>query len=246
MPNNVIFHNNAGFDSSFSIQWDGGETGRTQVISLSGNASMDLTTLRIPTGASCWARAYVQGGPNHDSGDNFTYDPTDTSTAVYTISGGTLNPSFSLQLNTGRLSLKKSGQSWTTVTERPAPASAPGKQSPPTTTPAPTSAPTRNLANSDQTGRFVIFYDNAAFSGNFSVQWDGGETYRTDVLNPGDDTTIDLKDYLQLPAGTSCWARVYIIGGVNHDSGRNFNYDPNSNATIQYTVTGGCLTPSFN
>ncbi|HYH08512.1 MAG TPA: hypothetical protein VEK11_15760 [Thermoanaerobaculia bacterium] len=211
MPNQVIFHNNAGFATSFSIQWNGGETGRTEMTTKGDTITLDLTRISIPEGTSCWARAYVQGGPNHDSGDNFNYSRADTSTAVYTISGGTLNPSFSLSVNPSRLlvSIK--------------------------------------TASVGDAGSRVKFFDDGAFSGNFSVQWNGGETLRTETVNSGQSTnTVDLTQYTQLAAGTSCWARVYIAGGVNHDSARNFTYDPNNDATIQYTVTGGSLTPSFD
>ena len=210
MPNQVIFHNNAGFATSYSIQWNGGETGRTEMTTNGKTITMDLTRISIPEGTSCWARAYVQGGPNHDSGDNFNYSRGDTSTAVYTISGGTLNPSFSLSVS-----------------------------------PSPLLVSIR--AASVNAGNRVKFFDNGAFSANFSVQWNGGETFRTETINAGQGTnTVDLTQYTQLTDGTECWARVYVAGGVNHDSGRNFIYTRNNNATVQYTVTGGSLTPSFD
>jgi hypothetical protein len=89
----VIFHNNGGFTCSFSVQWEGGETGRTEVIALGGNVTLNLNTLTVPPQISCWARVYISGGVNHDSGRNFNYDAKG-GTAVYTISGTTLNPSF--------------------------------------------------------------------------------------------------------------------------------------------------------
>lgn len=94
MPDNVIFNNSAGFDTAFSVQWDGGQTLRTDVLSLGQTTTMDMTTGPHPSdGTSCWVRAYVNGGPNHDSGRNFDYS-SDGSTVQYTISGTTLNPSF--------------------------------------------------------------------------------------------------------------------------------------------------------
>jgi hypothetical protein len=240
MPNNVIFHNNGGFATSFSIQWDGGESGRTEMTTNGDTISMDLTVLTIPDGTSCWARAYIQGGPNHDSGDNFTYAAADTSTAVYTISGTTLNPSFSLSLNPLAVYVMKKGQSRTTAvrtSDAPVPTAA--------------SAPRAQFTSDDDSGRYVVFFNNGAFDANFSVQFAGGigESYRTSVISAGQQTSaIDLATYTAaaLPPGTSCWARVYVQGGVNHDSGRNFIYDPTSGATVQYTVTGGSLTPSFD
>ncbi|RON06247.1 hypothetical protein [Pseudomonas brassicacearum] len=98
MPYLVEFHNRAGFASSFSVQWDGGETNRTNVITAGGVEKINLRTCGVPEGTSCWARAYVQGGPNHDSGDNFDYREGDSSIASYSITGTTLNPSFSLDI----------------------------------------------------------------------------------------------------------------------------------------------------
>jgi hypothetical protein len=227
MPNQVIFHNNAAFDTSFSIQWNGGQTGRTEMTSGGNTISLDLTRISIPEGATCWARAYVQGGPNHDSGDNFNYSRADTSTAVYTISGATLTPSFSLTVNPSAVFVRTRGQYRTTVMMG-------------------TSDLLKSLTNVGDVGSRVVFYDNGAFSANFSVQWNGGETLRTETVNAGSHTNmIDLTQYTQLTAGTRCWARVYIDGGVNHDSGRNFTYEPNA-SSIEYTVTGGSLTPSFD
>lgn len=87
--------NDSGFSASFSGQWEGGETDRTMVVGgeVGAAAYIDLTKYSIPLGTSCWVRAYVQEGPNHDSGDNFTYNANGM-TAVYRITGSTLNPSF--------------------------------------------------------------------------------------------------------------------------------------------------------
>ncbi len=218
MPNQVAFHNGGAFSTSFSVQWNGGQTGRTNVVASGDTINLDLTAIAIPENTSCWARAYIIGGPNHDSGDNFNYSSTDDSTAIYTITGGTLNPSFSLSISGAGIK-----------------------------TSALSANGCKQLADGDESGRYVKFFDSGAFSCNFSVQWNGGQTLRTEKVNAGQSTdTLDLNQYVQLPAGTSCWARVYIDGGVNHDSERNFNYDPNSQATITYTVDGGSLTPSFN
>ncbi len=44
-------------------------------------------------GTSCWVRAYIHMGPNHDSGANFLFYPA--STVRYRIGGTTIKPSFS-------------------------------------------------------------------------------------------------------------------------------------------------------
>lgn len=99
----------------------------------------------------------------------------------------------------------------------------------------------------DQTGSKVIFYNNGGFVCNFSVQWDGGQTGRTESVAAGQHTDpIDLTQQSTLSSGTSCWARVYVDGGINHDSGRNFTYVTSDLTTVQYTVTGGTLNPSFD
>jgi hypothetical protein len=91
----IVEFSNQCFDtlSSFAVEWDGGETARTEII---GNttATIDLSTYNIPDGKSCWARAYVQLGPNHDSGSNFTYHPNGNS-VTYTLTGTVDSTSFS-------------------------------------------------------------------------------------------------------------------------------------------------------
>jgi hypothetical protein len=98
---------------------------------------------------------------------------------------------------------------------------------------------------SDASAGTVIFHNQGGFDCSFSIQWDGGETGRTEILSIGQTTTLDLRRYANLSPGTSCWARGYVYGGPNHDSGRNFNYDPNG-GSVDYTISGGTLNPSFN
>ena len=95
--------------------------------------------------------------------------------------------------------------------------------------------------------RYIEFHNSGAFAANFNAQWDGGQTNRTEVANAGQTVgPIDLSQYSGLASGTSLCASVFVQGGVNHDSGRNFDYNPSSNDTVQYTVSGGSLTPSFD
>src|SRR5262249_13881527 len=69
----------------------------------------------------------------------------------------------------------------------------------------------------DASASSVIFHNQGGFDCNFSVQWDGGETDRTNILSIGQTTTLDLKVYQHIPNGQSCWARCYVFGGPNHD-----------------------------
>jgi hypothetical protein len=91
----VQFNNQAAADSSFAVEYGSSETDRTRVLMAGENGLIDLSKYNIPDNQSCCARAYVQGGPNHDSGDNFTYEATSTVTVVYTLTGGVDNTSFS-------------------------------------------------------------------------------------------------------------------------------------------------------
>jgi len=97
----------------------------------------------------------------------------------------------------------------------------------------------------DASASSVIFHNQGGFDCNFSVQWDGGETDRTNILSIGQTTTLDLKVYQHIPNGQSCWARCYVFGGPNHDSGRNFNYSHDA-GSVEYTISGGTLNPSFD
>ena len=102
----IMFVNQAAADVSFSVQWDGGQTGRTPVLTAGNSATLDMTS-GPNDGTSCWARAYVQGGPNHDSGDNFTYTANSSAVVVYTLTGGVDNVSFSMR--SGEASASKRG-----------------------------------------------------------------------------------------------------------------------------------------
>ena len=89
----VTFVNSAAADSSFSVQWNGGESNRTPVLMSGQNAYIDMANTSAPEGTSCWARAYVQGGPNHDSGSNFNVG---SSNVTYILTGTVDDVSFSM------------------------------------------------------------------------------------------------------------------------------------------------------
>jgi hypothetical protein len=93
MPNQAMFINDGAFECQFSVQWQGGQSDRVPA-----NLHLDLTLLNIPEGTSCWARGYIAAGPNHDSSDNFNYSAADKEVAVYTITGTTIEQSFSLEI----------------------------------------------------------------------------------------------------------------------------------------------------
>jgi len=89
MASIVNIHNNAGFVCSFSVQWNGGGSGR-----ITGqDVEIDLDHIGVPDGADCWVRAYIGGGPTVDSGGQFTYHPN-SGAVSYTIEGSALDPSF--------------------------------------------------------------------------------------------------------------------------------------------------------
>ena len=89
----VYFNNNGEFSCRFSVKWGGGETQQTGTVNAGGSAQIDLSSYPdIPSSASCWAKAYIDDGVDHESGDNFAYG---TSNVTYTISGGSQTPSFS-------------------------------------------------------------------------------------------------------------------------------------------------------
>lgn len=100
---------------------------------------------------------------------------------------------------------------------------------------------------------WVRFCNAGSYDASYSVQWDGGETDRTRVVQesgPGPDMTasIDLSAYANV--GSSCWARAYIVGGKNHDSESNFSFPitpPNPSLPVMgITSTGGAPDPGFS
>jgi len=80
----------------FSVQWDGGESDRTSLASFNVEVSIDMDSMinPPPLGTSCWARAYLKFGPNHDSSQNFTFEHGGG--VLYTLTGTLDTPSFSM------------------------------------------------------------------------------------------------------------------------------------------------------
>ncbi|MDX6696963.1 MAG: hypothetical protein QOE65_360 [Solirubrobacteraceae bacterium] len=91
----VNFKNSAHCVSSFALEWNGGETDRTKEVKEGDTATIDLSNYaKLADGTSCWARAYVVAGTNHDSEDNFNYDLHSQLTAYYELVGSAAHPRF--------------------------------------------------------------------------------------------------------------------------------------------------------
>lgn len=97
--------NQGGFAGSFSVLWNHlgvqMESDQTSTYTNGFTKQIDLMPYAsggtISTGDSCWLRWHMVGGPNHDSGDNFTFDSGSDANVAYSITGGVLNPSFHQQ-----------------------------------------------------------------------------------------------------------------------------------------------------
>lgn len=105
MAENVRLVNGGYFVCKMAVRWND-ENGNTQETSNdTGELAITQYSILEPAqsdvvpqpGASCWIVAYVEGGPTHESGDNFDYCPGDGAQAVYTINGTVDFPSFSKQ-----------------------------------------------------------------------------------------------------------------------------------------------------
>ena len=89
----IRLHNSGGFNASFSVLWPGGESEESKKVDANyGTVTIKLTPQMLTPGTSCWVRAHIDGGPNHDSQRNFNYRPN--SFVEYTIRGTTLNSYF--------------------------------------------------------------------------------------------------------------------------------------------------------
>ncbi len=84
--------NGAAFACDFSIQWNGGESDRSNRLLAGMTNTLDIPPAAIAAGASCWLRAYVVGGGTHDSGDNFVAGTNHF--VQYEIKGTTGTPSW--------------------------------------------------------------------------------------------------------------------------------------------------------
>jgi hypothetical protein len=92
----AVLTNMGAFVTRFSIIWDGGETDRSDELAIGQSVTIDLKPYhkQVHRGTSCCARAYIEAGPNHNSGRNFTFDVTEEAPVEYTISGSVFDPSF--------------------------------------------------------------------------------------------------------------------------------------------------------
>src|SRR5262249_58626389 len=81
--NNIIFYNNGAFSCSFSIQWNGGGSGRTGTVLANQSTRLDLTRYTLADATSCWARVYVYCGITPDSGRHLKFLPGGANTGRY-------------------------------------------------------------------------------------------------------------------------------------------------------------------
>jgi hypothetical protein len=101
----VSLQNGGGFCGKFSVGWNNStgynETDNSDDYCNPNSKQIDLMPYhsngKINTGDSCWLIWHMDGGPNHNSGDNFTFDAQSDSNISYTITGGVLTPSFHQQ-----------------------------------------------------------------------------------------------------------------------------------------------------
>ncbi len=95
--------------------------------------------------------------------------------------------------------------------------------------------------------------NDGGFAGALSANWThAGQEMQSDTTevyyNPNTKTIDLMPSYSkgQISNGDSVWLRWHMQGGPNHDSGDNVTFDPNSDANVNYSITGGVLNPSFH
>lgn len=106
---------------------------------------------------------------------------------------------------------------------------------------------------SDPRGSKVSCTNGGGFAGKLSARWvhDGNqrESEVTDEYFNPNTKTIDLMPFAstgQISTGDSVWLCWHMTAGPNKESGDNVTFDASSDANINYSITGGVLTPSFH
>jgi hypothetical protein len=78
--------------------------------------------------------------------------------------------------------------------------------------------------------------NQAGFNMKFQVKWNGGNSGWTGDYPIDQTKSVDLTD-LNISSGSEVWPEVKAIAGGSK-SGDHVVYDPDSNDTATYTVTG--------
>ncbi|MDR1270247.1 MAG: hypothetical protein LBK82_12050 [Planctomycetaceae bacterium] len=98
----VNLHNGGGFVTRIRIVWDfskagndaHGEYNMDKDITLGLDKTLDLTTTKIPDGATVTLKAFVVWGKDNTASQHHTFKSSSTKTAYYTITGTTLSNSL--------------------------------------------------------------------------------------------------------------------------------------------------------
>jgi hypothetical protein len=93
----ITCQNNAGFVMKFRVEWDSMASGWTDTYPNPQSASIDLHTLNIPKGAQVRTEIQAELGEHKHCKDTVEYDPASTESALYVISGTTLDIHCSLE-----------------------------------------------------------------------------------------------------------------------------------------------------
>jgi len=102
---------------------------------------------------------------------------------------------------------------------------------------------TKGSAN-DLSAGSVYLQNNGGFVAKFAVLTPQGLTPWSAPQAIGQGCWVDFAGMVN--PGDSCCAAADILGGPSdHNSGNNFNYDPNG-GPIQYTITDTIFNPSWN
>lgn len=92
--NTVVLHNRGAFNCMFTVKWSDGESPKTSTAMVLQTKYIYMDDLKIPNGTSCWVKAYIQNGTDHESERNFTTSDARVPDVSYTITGTTHSSSF--------------------------------------------------------------------------------------------------------------------------------------------------------
>jgi hypothetical protein len=96
----------------------------------------------------------------------------------------------------------------------------------------------------------IRVHNQGGFSMNFSVNWAGGNSERTDEFGIGDNMTLSTAlspERFAPPQGVEMWPDAHIAFGVSdHEASENVVFDKNSPVVAFYNCSGTTLAPSFS